>query len=314
MFSILCKPSGRAPVSIFFRWLVLLIFALAFVPVEGQGVITAQPILTGTTTSNLKPAVRSSSENFRAQQGILASRQAALLANGATPAQVTAWSQQNAAALAAQNQRAQALALAGAANQAPENPVPRIPANASPALRQFLQSQGALAQSDARLHNQFVSGTAARGVAQGATLSDSPSAASNAGSTATQLQQARKSQYDQFKSQNAALLAQQQRRMQALASQPRGAEAMPPLMLPRKVTPQLVALLTFNYQLLQGRIQRENQYATATPAERDAALRAWDQQNAATLQQLQQQAFATSASASSRSVSAPAQTATQTNK
>ena len=56
--------------------------------------------------------------------------------------------------------------------------------------------------------------------------------------------------------------------------------------IPPNATPQLQAYLTARNALVEARAQLWNQYLTADPATRQAAMQQWRQQNAARLEQL----------------------------
>lgn len=139
-----------------------------------------------------------------------------------------------------------------------------IPPNASPELKEFLENRATLANSMAQLRNQM-SQTQAGG---------------------TSMQEA----MQQFRQQNKALLDRQTQLAQQLAQQSaqQPMKEPPPLHLPPNASPQLQAFLTARDQVMRDQIAMMNQYRTADPATRQAAMQQWRQQNAAKLQQLQQ--------------------------
>jgi hypothetical protein len=61
----------------------------------------------------------------------------------------------------------------------------------------------------------------------------------------------------------------------------------PPLSIPPGSSPQMAAFLTFRDQLIREQITFSNQYVTATPDVRHAAVVQWMQQNASRFQQVQ---------------------------
>jgi predicted trehalose synthase len=94
-----------------------------------------------TTQASNQPASASSSAvlaAFQAEQQALGESLHQLVAQGATPAQIEAWHQQNASRIAAQQQRAQAMSAAQ-----PRQPMPyatdvEIPEGASQTMEDFL--------------------------------------------------------------------------------------------------------------------------------------------------------------------------------
>lgn len=193
-------------------------------------------------------------QTFKQQQQVLAQSFNALMAQGATPQQMAAWQTQNAAALQAQQQRAQALAASSA------QPMPLIqqvviPADATPEMEEFLTNRATLANNFALQQNQNPTAT-------GAAL----------------LQQ-----------QNATLLQRQAQLARILATQSQTTIPLPPpVQIPANATSQTAAYLTLRNQLMREQLQVQNQYAAAAPAVAEAALQQWRQTNASRFQQLQQ--------------------------
>jgi hypothetical protein len=182
---------------------------------------------------------------------------------------------QNAAALAAQQQRAQDLATASAA-AAMGQPMPlisevEVPEGASQTMGDFLVARAGLMNARAQIHNQVAAQVAGQNL------------------TPDQIAQIEQTEMAQFQQQQQAALQAQQQRAQTLAqesaSQPQ--PMPPPLVIPPDATPQMAAFLTARDQLMRSQIQMQNQYANADPATRQAAMAQWQQQNAAQLQQLQ---------------------------
>jgi hypothetical protein len=199
-----------------------------------------------------------------------------LVAQGATSQQLAAWRQQNAALFAAQQQRTEAISAATALQPMPTNRQPIIPANASQTLTDFLTAQAMLANARAQIHNQIVQQITASGQSV----------------TSVQISQMAQQEMQLFQQQHAADLQLQAQRLQTLANESAQTPlpTPPPLLLSPNVSPQLQALLTTKYQLMQERMQLQNQYANAAPSVQQAAMQQWQQLNAGTIRQLQQQA------------------------
>ena len=246
--------------------------------------LTAVALAYGQATPSSQPS-SSSSQNaltlqaYAQEQRALMQQRRALVAQGGTQQQLQAWHTQNAAQFAAQDQRAQTLAASSELQLRRTNHQPHIPANASPALRDLLNTQAALANAHAQIHNQLIQ-----------------QASSGTNLTFAQLGTMQQSETQLFQQQNAALLTLQSQRVQALTATSvaptRAARAS--AIVPSNATPQMAAFLTTRYQLRQSLIQLQNQYATASPAARNAALQQWRQQNASQFTHLQQQAQALS--------------------
>jgi len=196
-------------------------------------------------------------QTFRQEQSAIVQEVRALLVQGATPEQMKAWRAQNADRLAAQQQRAQDLAAASAAKPLSIVSEIAVPDNASPELTSFLATQADLYNRFAQLHNQ-----------------QTPRPASV------------------FMQQNAAELQAYAQQAQTVAAQAASSpipDPGPPV-IPSDATPQMQAYLTQRRQLLREEIALRNQYLSAEPAVRNAAIAQWRQQNASRFQQMQEQA------------------------
>lgn len=184
--------------------------------------------------------------------------------------------QQTATQFNASLQQAQTTAITSAVELKPTDRQPNIPADASPALQAFLTTQAALANAHAQIHNQLVRITAASG----------------GNLTFAQVMQMEKQEDKLFRQQNAAALALQQQRSQAVAdASPQTVQLVPgPVVIPTNTTPQLATYLTLQNQLRKSLIQVRNQYVNSDPATREAALQTWREQNANQFGQLRQAA------------------------
>jgi hypothetical protein len=239
--------------------------ALAF----GQTTPSSQSSSTSSTSQNA-----STIQAYAQEQRALMQQRRALVAQGGTQQQLQAWHTQNAAQFAAQDQRAQTLAASSELQLRRTNHQPHIPANASPALRDLLNTQAALANAHAQIHNQLVQGSSGTNL------------------TFAQLGTMQQSETQLFQQQNAALLTLQAQQVQALTptSVAPTRTARVPATVPGSATPQMAAFWATRNQLRQSLIQLRNQYASASPEVRNAALQQWRQQNAGQFTHLQQQA------------------------
>ena len=232
----------------------------------GQDVSSSQ-------TSDSSSSNSTSLQTFQQGQKALMQSLEALLATNATSAQISAWQAQNASQLAAQRQLAQDMGAESSLQPMPLLSAPSIPPNASQTLKDFLSAQVALANARAQIHNQL--------------LNALPVEVSR-----EQVKQLQQDEETQFRQQQGAALQAQAQRAQTLVDE--SAQQTIPLPAPLSVradtNPQLAAYLTAKAQLMRDRITFYNQYATATPQTRDAALVQWQQQNASRFQQLQQMA------------------------
>jgi len=215
----------------------------------------------------------SAAQSLAQQQQSLFQQRQALIDQGATQEQLAAWHRQNASQFAALRQQAQSLSNTAALQLRPTNHQPNIPANASPALKDFLTAQASLANARAQIHNQLVQ-------------------AMPANATSDQVRKLQKQEREAFQKQHGADLQTQRQKALALAhDSPSAVPSLPPtLSIPADASPQLAAFLTTRDQVMRSEIQLQNQYATADAATRHAAMKQWRQQNAALLQQMQQQA------------------------
>ncbi len=253
-------------------WTGALFYSAMVLGCLAQSATPAQPVQQNNSpVATIGASNAATLQAFQVQQRTLTQSELALMSSGATPAQIQAWQQQNAVALAAQKRQVMEMAANSALQPMATVSQPTIPANASQMLKDFLTTQAALANARAQIHNQL--------------LSAMPSEVSDA-----QLGQMQQTEAQLFQQQEGATLQLQTQRAQALASasaqQP--IPLPPPLSIPANASPQLAAFLTARDQLMRDRITVFNQYATATPAIRQAALQEWEQQNAAQVQQLQQ--------------------------
>ncbi len=245
---------------------------------NGQSLQQVSPVVSSGTISTLSPAQPISTgqttlQAFQQQQAALLQARQTLIAQGATPQQLTAWRQQNAAQIAGLNQLASAMSVASAMQIMPVNLQPKIPASASQTLRDFLATQAALANARAQIHNQIVQQLAASGQAV----------------ISTQLSQLMQQQMQVFRQQHASDLQLQVQRAQTLAAE----SAPPPPLLSSNLLAneanQAQTSPTSRRQLMQARLQLLTQYATAPPSVRQAALQQWQQQ-AGLIKQAQTQA------------------------
>jgi hypothetical protein len=214
-------------------------------------------------------------EAYQQEEQTLIGEYQALVSQGATQQQLQAWHQQNAPQFQAQHQRVQALSAAFALQLEPvasgTNIPANTPANASPTLQAFLATRASLVQAHALLHNQLV-----QAMPPGATLD--------------QIDAMRSQERQLFFQKHAADLQLQQQRAQTLAAES-AAQPLPVLgttFIPPNATPQLKAFIPARDALMKSWMQVFNQYRTADPAVRSAAIQQWRQQNAASIQQLRQ--------------------------
>jgi hypothetical protein len=243
---------------------------LACLVLSGMGgVMFAQGLA---PTGDVSPQASGSSttlQTFEKEQFALAQEHQALISQGATQQQLEAWRQQNAARFQAQQQLAQALALASALQPMRVNQQTSIPANASGALKDFLTARASLANASAQIYNQL--------------LQDMP-----ANPTQEQVGAMRQQANQAFQEQYAGALQLQAQQAQTITAQSE-ARPMPVLdsaFMPPNATPQLRAFLAARNALASSAAQVWNQYLGANAAARQAAMLQWSQQNAAGLRQL----------------------------
>lgn len=242
----------------------VLFYLVTIAGVSGQIATSSQPVQQASPNQITLQA-------FQTEQQTLAKSFNALLTLSPTQQQLQAWQQQNAIALANQQQLALNMAAESALEPQPLPGAPNIPANASSTLRDLLTTQAALANARAQIHNQL--------------LNALPLEVSDA-----QLSQMQQSEEQLFQQQQGANLQLQAQRAQILANESaqQPMPIPPPLSIPPGSNPQMTAFLTAWDQLMRDQITFSNQYVTATSAVRDAALQQWQKQSATRFQQLQQ--------------------------
>jgi len=255
----ICKRFGGSWIGL----LAALILTLTFCGTAFAQTATTAPQASGSTGALAA---------FCQEQQSLAQQWQALVSQGATEQQVDAWRQQNAAQIAQLRQSAQALALASALQPMPLISGANIPPNASSTLKAFLMVRASLANARAQIHNQL--------------LQSMP-----AGATQAQVSAMQQQEEQLFQQQHSADLRLQSQRAQTLAAEAASRPLPPPgpLNIPPNATPQLRAFLTTRNALVAAWAQTWNQNIRASPAARQAAIQQWQQQNAGSLQQLQEQ-------------------------
>jgi len=260
------------------RTIGVLFYSMTVLGCFAQTVTSSQSIQSN--TSALIPSTlqnQSTLQAFQTEQQALNQSLLSLIAQGATPAQIQAWQQQNAASFALQQQRMQAMAATSASQIESTNQSASVTPNASSTLQAFLSTRATLENVRAQIHNQLIQAAAASGL----TL------------TSAQVQQISQEEATQFQQQYGSLLQLQAQRMQTLAVESIQQQAnlkQGPPSIPQGASPQLTAYLTAKSQLHQSLVQIESQYASSDPQTRQAALLQWEQQNAALFQQVQQAA------------------------
>ena len=253
-----------------FHWLGIVFYLTTIAGVLAQATTSSQASSSATTQQVSQN--QALLQAYQEEQKVLIQEKRSLVASGATQEQLAAWRQQNDAQFAAQLQRAQAMATISALQPMATNRRANIPANASPALRDFLTSKTALGNARAQIHNQFVQQAA------GSSL------------TYAQLGNIEQQESELFQQQNAALLTLQAQRSLTLTNESTqtAQPVPPPVVIAPNTTPQMAAFLTVRNQLMRERVQLWNQYVNAAPSVREAVLQQWRQQNAGRIQQLQQ--------------------------
>jgi hypothetical protein len=235
-------------------------------------------------TAAISPEVSGSSVTLATvlqERMALVQERQALIAQGATQQQLRAWREQNASQFEALLQMAEELGVASALQPRPIVQSVNIPPNVSGTLRGFLIARASLANARAQIYNQL--------------LQSLPANASQ-----DQINAMRAQVSQTFQQQHAADLQLQTQRAQALAA---ASAAQPhpipgPPAIPANATPQLQAFLTARNALAQARAQVWNEYLSADPATRQAAMQQWRQQNAGSIQQLLDLSQAVSSSTS----------------
>ena len=187
------------------------------------------------------------------------------------PGQLDAWHNRNADRLAAQQERAKVMAADSALKPMPLPPPPRLPANASPALKEFLTARAKLARAQVQIHNALVDALPLE-------------------VTEEQVQEMQKKETQLFQQQQSGELQAQAQRAKILADESarHPMPIPPPLRMPAGISPEMKAFLTQRDQLLREQIQLRNRYATDEPAVREAAMRQWMEQNAGRFGQMPQ--------------------------
>jgi len=240
--------------------------------VAGNGVSSAS----FATNSNLSSQEQTIFLAYRKEQEVLQRGYVKLMESGATAEQIQAWEKSNASRFQAQAQRAQAMSLLSANDTVPTNGSIQLPSGLSSTGTVFLSGQLALARAFASDRTQEL---------QGPSKSGGPL-------TATQLTLANKSAIQTFVQENAAAITQQRQRAAALATDTSADVSLPPsaLVVPAGATASEISFLKTREQLRQQFAQFRKQYAAATPAAREIALKQWQEQNAALVEQFQNQA------------------------
>lgn len=183
--------------------------------------------------------------------------------------QLNAWRQQNAARFQTQLQRAQDLASVSALQPLTIEQVD-IPANASGTLKDFLTTQAGLANGCTLIHNQLLQ-------------------AKSSGASQVEVDLMRQRASQTFQQQHAEDLKLQSQRAQALAAEAAShLQAPGPAVIPPNATPQLKAYLIAQDVLARDQVQFRNQYLTADPSAKEAAMREWHKQNASRIKQLRE--------------------------
>jgi hypothetical protein len=223
-------------------------------------------------TGNVSPQAPGSSttlQTYQQELRALAHERQALVAGGATQGQMQAWRQQKAPQFQALLQLMQSLGQGPALHPLPVKRAVNIPNGASQTLTDYLMAQASLANAHAQIRNELLQGL--------------PQNASHEQITAM-MQQVRKI----FQQQYAGDLHGQAQRAQALGARLSSTpfRVPGPPVIPANSTPQLTAYLTARNALGRDRAQLLNQYLTATPTERQAAMEQWRQENASRFEQL----------------------------
>ena len=116
--------------------------------------VSAEAQISTATTSSNSTSISPDIKAFQTEQRALGMELKNLVDQGATPAQIRAWHQQNAARFAAQQQRAQAISAGRPAQPIPYVTSVEIPEGASQTTQDFLKAQADLHNRRAQLHNQ----------------------------------------------------------------------------------------------------------------------------------------------------------------
>ena len=225
----------------------------------------------GSASSSTIQAPTSLVQAFWTEQLTLRQSITTLLAQGDTPDQMDAWTEQNFSLFQAQMQQAQLLAAYEDFQPMSYVTGVTIPDDASSTMENFLVGNANLFNSLAQIHNQLVQ-------AGGQTISAQ-------GDTSL-----RESEDQLFVQQNAAALQTQSVQAtslaQAAAHQPM--PVPPPLVVPVDATPQMRAFLIARDQLMRGEVAVHNQYCAGSLTQLHAALEQFEQGNAAQITLLAQ--------------------------
>jgi hypothetical protein len=210
-------------------------------------------------------------ETILQQRRALFLQERALRAQGDNQQALQAWYRQHATELAAVNQKLKAWSEAQPQPSVKTSTYTPVLAGATPEMNEFLANRTQLINSRRQSSNTSDSTIQTR--------IDSTSMSRNIA-------------IKQGQQQNGALLNRQQELASIISQQQeqiamKNPSATP--IFPSNASPQLKAFLTARNQLTRGLIQTRNQYASADPKTRKAAMKQWRQQNAALFQQLQQQ-------------------------
>lgn len=214
---------------------------------------------------------------FLTEQMALAQEEQSLASSGATPGQLHAWREANAARFATQARRAQQIALQAALDPAPlmTSTAAAVPSGSSPTLAAALATRTKLINGRAEIHNQLVQ-------------------TMPADATAAQIGQMQEREEQLVEQRFGADQDVQIQQTQTVADD--SAAQLQPLPPPRQIppgaTPPLAAFIALRDQLMREEVQLRNQYAAADPATRESAVQQWREQNASRFAQLHAQAAA----------------------
>jgi hypothetical protein len=228
--------------------------------------------------TNISPEISGSSaslQTFGMENRALAREHETLLSQGATAQQIATWREQTAPEFESLQETAQQMSLKSELQ--PERTVRRVnvPRNASSTLSDFLTTRAELENARVQLRNQMLE-----------TLPSNP--------TEEQIEAVMQQVRQVSQQQHSADWQLQAQRADALGAEPesRPLRLPEPPVMPPNAAPQLQAFIKARNALLKGRAQLWNQYLTADPVTRRAAMQQWRHQNASGLNQLSQLAAA----------------------